>query len=174
MTAHVFVDETKEKGYLVTAAVVLSGDLVAARRTMRGLIMGNQRRIHFHKESDQRRKQILDAVVELAPEVVIYDGSAHARRRQRDACLVQLVADLAESDASMLVLEQDDSILEADKKLLYRCVRELGCQDDLVYRHHRAHEEPLLALPDAIAWCWHRGGQWKKRVQPLVTTVKVV
>lgn len=174
MTAHVFVDETKEKGYLVTAAALLSGDLVAARRTVRGLIMANQRRIHFHKESDQRRKQILDVVVELAPAVTIYDGSAHARRRQRDACLVQLITDVAAAGASMLVLEQDDSVLEADKRLLYRRVRELGCEDKLIYRHHRAHEEPLLALPDAIAWCWHRGGQWKQRVQPLVTAVEVV
>lgn len=35
MTAHVFVDETKEKGYLVTAAALLPGDLAVARRTMR-------------------------------------------------------------------------------------------------------------------------------------------
>ncbi|SFR21330.1 hypothetical protein SAMN04488564_105567 [Lentzea waywayandensis] len=174
MTAHVFVDETKEKGYLVTAAALVPGDLAAARRTVRGLIMANQRRIHFHKESDQRRKQILDVVVEIAPEVTIYDGSAHARRRQRDACLVRLVADLAGSGVSMLVLEQDDSVLEADKKLLYRCVRDLGCHDTLVYRHHRAHEEPLLALPDAVAWCWHRGGHWKKRVEPLVASLEVL
>lgn len=65
-------------------------------------------------------------------------------------------------------------VLEADKKLLYRCVRELGCPDKLVYRHHRAHEEPLLALPDAIAWSRHRGGHWKKWVQPLVRAVEVV
>lgn len=78
------------------------------------------------------------------------------------------------SGASMLVLEQDDSVLDVDRKLLYRCVRELGRQDDLVYRHHRAHEEPLLALPDAIAWSWHRGGQWRKRIEPLVMAVKVV
>ncbi|MFD9705403.1 hypothetical protein [Lentzea sp. NPDC059081] len=174
MTGHVFVDETKEKGYLVTAAALVSGDLAAARRTVRGLIMANQRRIHFHKESDQRRKQILDAVVEIAPAVTIYDGSGCARRRQRDACLVHLVADLAKSGASMLVLEQDDSVLDADKKLLYRTVREQGCHEMLVYRHHRAHEEPLLALPDAIAWCWHRGGHWKKRVQPLVEAVHVL
>jgi hypothetical protein len=174
MTAHVFVDETKEKGYLVTAAALLSGDLASARRTIRGLVMGNQRRIHFHKESDQRRKLILDAVVDLAPEVTIYDGSAHGRRHQRDACLLRLIADAAQAGVSMLVLEQDDSVLDVDKRLLYRRVRELGCEDTLVYRHHRAHEEPLLALPDAIAWCWHRGGHWKKRVEPLVTAIRRV
>jgi hypothetical protein len=39
--------------------------------------MARQRRIHFTKESDARRKQILDALGELALEVTIYDGSAH-------------------------------------------------------------------------------------------------
>ncbi len=172
MSAHVFVDETKENGYLVTAAALLPGNLAQARQTMRGLVLGKQRRIHFTKESDARRKQILDAIEGLAPAVTVYDSSRHPRRQQRETCLHHLVGDLAAVQARMLVLETDDSLLALDKKLLYRRVRELGCADVLEYRHLRAHEEPLLMLPDAIAWCWHRGGWWRQRVRSLVADVR--
>uniref|UniRef100_UPI003F490E8E hypothetical protein n=1 Tax=Amycolatopsis sp. CA-290885 TaxID=3239925 RepID=UPI003F490E8E len=170
---HVFVDETKAKGYVITAAAVLTNELTAARKTMREQVMPGQRRVHFTKESDPRRKTILDAIVDLAPEITVYDASS-ARRRQRERCLNQLVTDLAAVQTRLLVLERDDSIEALDKKLLYQRVRELGCAETLEYRHHRAHEEPLLMIPDAIAWCWHRGGHWKERVKPLVSDVHVV
>jgi len=48
-------------------------------------------------------------------------------------------------------------------------------------RHHRqrgeclrAHSEPLLAIPDAIVWCWQRGGHWKARVSAMISEVRVV
>jgi hypothetical protein len=173
MPGHVFVDETKECGFLMTAAVVRQRELDVARKTVRGLVLPGQRRLHFASERDSRRQQILDALLPLTVEVTAYDGSAHPHRRQRDACLERMVADLVEHGAEMLVLERDDSVMEQDRKLLYRRVRELG-YERLVYRHHRAHEEPLLAIPDAIAWCLQRGGHWKDRVHELVGEIHLV
>jgi len=173
MTAHVFVDESKRGGYFVTAAAVLPGDLSRARQAVRGLILPGQRRLHFTHESDSRRKQILDVLAELRPMVTIYDGSAHDRRRQREACLDGLIADLAISGTHMLVLETDESVLDLDRRILYRSTRRHGCET-LEYRHHRAHEEPLLAIPDALAWCWQRGGPWKTRAKDFVLDVKTV
>lgn len=173
VTAHVFVDETKRGGYLVTAAAVLPGDLKRARQAVRGLILPGQRRLHFTHESDNRRKQILDVIAELKPAATVYDGSAHNRRRQREACLDGLIADLAITGARMLVLETDESVLELDRRILYRSTRLHGCEA-LEYRHHRAHEEPLLAIPDALAWCWQRGGSWKARAKDFVSAVKTI
>lgn len=138
MTAHVFVDETKEKGYLVTAAALVAGDLAAARRTVRGLVR------HMPADVSGTRASF---------------GSRRIWRRPAPRCWC--------SNRTIPCWKWTGSCSTG-------CVRELGCQDDHVYRHHRAHEEPLLALPDAIAWSWHRGGQWRKRVEPLVTAVKVV
>ncbi|MGQ0576507.1 MAG: hypothetical protein ACT4RN_20210 [Pseudonocardia sp.] len=87
MGLHVFVDEVKERGYVVTAAALLSSDLAPARRIVQSLVMPRQRRLHFNKESDGRRKQIIDAIVEIAPQVSIYDATSQPRQRQRDACL---------------------------------------------------------------------------------------
>jgi hypothetical protein len=170
---HVFVDETKEKGYLVTAAALLPGNLERARRAARSLIMPRQRRVHFTSESDARRKQILDVIEELRPQATLYDSSGYPKRRQREACLLAVIEDLAVMQARMLVLETDDSIVELDRKLLYRRVRELGCEG-LEYRHQRAHEEPLLMIPDAIAWCWSRGGPWRDRVRAMVVEVRTL
>lgn len=169
--AHVFVDETKQRGLLLTAAAVLPGDLRSARKQLRGLVLPRQHRIHFFRESDARRKQILDATCDLAPTCTLYDGSAHPSRRQREACLRALVADLANAAAQMLVLERDDSILELDRRVLYRATRELDCTE-LRYEHLRAREEPLLTIPDAIAWCWQRGGHWRDRVRELIADIR--
>jgi hypothetical protein len=110
----------------------------------------------------------------LPPEVTIYDGSHHPRRQQRQACLSGLLADLAAQPGTLLVIERDDAVLTEDRKLLYRRVRELGCEETVQYRHQRAHEEPLLAIPDALAWCWHRGSHWKTRVAEMATCVRRV
>ncbi|WP_410600192.1 hypothetical protein [Amycolatopsis sp. lyj-90] len=143
-------------------------------RAMRSLVLPGQRRLHFTHENDGRRKRILDTIAELEPTVRIYDASAHRRRRQREVCLDVLVEDLAEAGTRMLVLESDESIVELDRKTLYRSVRQHGCQDVLEYRHLRAFEEPLLAIPDALAWCWQRGGPWKTRAREMVKEVRTV
>lgn len=101
MPAHVFVDETKSNGLLLTAAAVLPGDLVTARRAVRGLVMPGQRRLHFIHESDGRRKKILDVIHELGPVVTLYDGSTYPGRTQREVCLAALVEDLAADGSGM-------------------------------------------------------------------------
>ncbi|GAB3576079.1 hypothetical protein GCM10027445_39550 [Amycolatopsis endophytica] len=174
MSVTAFADETKASGYLLTVAALLPADLAAARQVMRGLVMPGQRRIHFFKESDRRRKQILDVIAEVRPRIALYDSSGHHRRQQRAVCLTALLADLAARQARTLVLERDDAVLAEDRKVLYRLVRDLRCSETLQYRHHRAHEEPLLAIPDALAWCWQRGGHWRTRVKEMDAALRVL
>ncbi|WP_444949608.1 hypothetical protein [Micromonospora ureilytica] len=175
MNAHVFVDETKERGLLVAAAIVLPADVAAARRTIRDLILPGQRRIHFHKEKDDRRRQIIAAVVTLSAHAVIFDARRHRDPRMaREACLVELVEHAAKIDAARLVLERDDSTFQADQRLLFEQVRKSGTSGNLRYDQLRAHEECLLAIPDALAWCWAKGGRWKTSVQRVVRETRQV
>ena len=74
----------------------------------------------------------------------------------------------------MLVVEQDDSLLWWDRQRLIEITREVGCRDTLRYEHRRAEQDMLLAVPDAIAWCWAKGRQWRDRIQPLVTEVRAI
>lgn len=175
VTAHVFVDETKERGYLVAAAIVCPESLAAARQSIRALILPRQRRIHFKAESDPRRRKVIDTLVDLKVRATLYDAYDHASSKQaRDACLVRLVADIKEINAARLVLERDDSTLQSDEALLRRHIRVPGLMPDLRYEHLRAHEECLLAIPDAIAWCWARGGHWRTRMEEIVSQVRRV
>jgi len=31
--------------------------------------------------------------------------------------------------------------------------------------------QPLLSIPDVVAWCWARGDIWRRRVAPSVSEV---
>ncbi|MFI9641273.1 hypothetical protein ACIG87_14620 [Micromonospora sp. NPDC051925] len=67
------------------------------------------------------------------------------------------------------MIERDDSTLKADQRLLFEEVRRAGIAGQLRYDHLKAHEECLLAIPDALAWCWARGGHWRTAVRAMVT-----
>lgn len=56
MTGHVFVDESKNRDYLVAASVVQPDDLVPARRVVSGLLLKGQSRLHMKKENRSRRR----------------------------------------------------------------------------------------------------------------------
>jgi hypothetical protein len=95
MTVHAFVDETKDRGYLVAAAVLQPEELAHARRVLAGLLLPGQRRLHLVKERDSRRGQIVAAMAALPVEAIVYDASERRRGRdQRAACLSDLVCDL--------------------------------------------------------------------------------
>ena len=175
MSSHIFVDETKRRGYLLVASAVVPGDLDSTRRMLRGLVLPGQRRLHMKDENDQRRRSIATAIAVSGITATIYDAGRrhHTERERRSACLTALVIDAAAHNHAMLVLEQDDTLVASDRKLLYRATREAGCPD-LRYEHRRAAVEQLLALPDAIAWCWAKGGDWRRRIQPVVTQIREV
>ncbi len=72
------------------------------------------------------------------------------------------------------MIEQDDSLVRSDQVTLYRAVRRNGVESSLVYEHMSPRMEPLLWIPDAVAWCWAKGGVWKERVLPLVDEVRTL
>jgi hypothetical protein len=169
------VDESKERGYIIVACGVLPDRLATARKAMRTLVLRGQTRIHFHTESPARRRQILAAITATSASASVYIGDTYRREiLARAACLEAVVTDAAASGAHMLVLEQDDSLLRWDRKLLYELTRKTGCADTLRYEHHRGSNEELLWIPDAIAWCWARGGTWRKLVTPIIDDVRTV
>ena len=172
-TRTVYVDESKRGRYLLVAVTVV--DLQAARRAITDLILPGQRRLHMVRERDSRRRLILSTLVNLDLEAVVYDAGRDYRedREARGACLAALATDLLGRDAR-LVIEVDESELHADRLALYRATYGAGSATTLGYTHDRASHDPLLAIPDAIAWAWPQGGDWRRRVGSLVTTVRDV
>jgi hypothetical protein len=72
-----------------------------------------------------------------------------------------------------LVLESDESNVESDRRVIRQEIARAQALDHMIYEHIRAFEEPLLAVPDAIGWCWAKGGHWRIKVKSLVAGVHV-
>jgi hypothetical protein len=65
-------------------------------------------------------------------------------------------------------------LLSWNNQRLIEFTRAAGCRETLRYEHRRAASEMLLAVPDAVAWCWAKGGDWRRRIEPVVTDVRDV
>ncbi|MCS5716075.1 hypothetical protein NVV95_16135 [Herbiconiux sp. CPCC 205716] len=168
--ARVFVDECKARGYWIAATAVAPGDAAAVEKALRRLTRPGQSRIHFRKESDSSRRQLVAAVCAMEVEVVLYLVSGCSDRVARPLLLTSLVGDLVASEASQLVLERDESAEAADRTHIASALRSTPGAG-LQYRHVSPGECPLLWVSDLVAWCAHRGGDWRRRVSPLITDV---
>ncbi len=120
VSGHIFVDETKHRGYLIVASVIPPGELDASRKLVRGLVLPGQRRLHMKAESDPRRRTITAAVVDTGIQATVYDAPTRypTQLHGRAACLRAVVDDAAGRGDSLLVLEQDDTLLAWDNQRL--------------------------------------------------------
>lgn len=84
----------------------------------------------------------------------------------RGQCLTAVVRDAA-AGAERLLVERDESTYDFDRRTLFDAVRLHGCADTLTYAVVAAHADPLLWIPDAVAWCWAAGREWRATVEPL-------
>lgn len=163
-----FVDESRRGSmYLLVAAVIPPGRLAESRAVMRDLQMPGERRIHFHSEHDSRRRKILAELVANGTQAQVYLGSGRPDR-VRNACLDRLVRDAVNLDARRLVFESRGDADRKDRATIHRI---LGPANGLTYEHLLPHDDPVLAIPDAIAWAYGAGGDWRRRVARVVTQV---
>ena len=117
-----------------------------------------------------------DRAADPGVEVTIYIASAtdyQSELLRRAACLRGLVEDQASAPDVRIVFDQDETLVNWDNQRLIEYTREAGCRDTMRYQHKQSHSDPLLAFPDAIAWCWAKGGSWRTLVAPIVTAREV-
>ena len=160
-TRYVYMDETKRTGYVVAAVTVV--EPAAVRKVVRGLLLPGQRRLHMVRERPVRKRQIVDAICQTEVVAVIYDAGRRypSELAARRACLEAVVADFGRRD-TWLTIERDEGMVRHDNRALNETARTLGFYDTLRYDHQEAGAEPLLALPDVLAWCWTKGGDWHR------------
>lgn len=173
---HIYVDETKQRGYLLVASVHVSTDLTGLRQLVRGLLLPGQRYLHMKDEKDGRKRTIARAFVDAGVQATVYSAGPHHRneRQRRSACLQALVEDHATLSQACIILDEDETMVKFDNQKLIEYTRAAGCRDTLRYEHQRSHAEALLAVPDAIAWCWAKGGSWRTLISPAVATIREV
>ncbi|MFT4263635.1 MAG: hypothetical protein QM572_09655 [Nocardioides sp.] len=160
--AHVFVDETKAREFIMVATWVGPNELVRARRALRALVPGGRARLHFKKLSDSQRLTALGAIRSLGITVTVSRASGRDEAAKRAEALRAVLAAADRHVAARVVLETDEPMVWRDLTLAH----EVNCPCPVV--HHRSVEEPLLWVSDAVAWCLQRGGAWPGRVDDLV------
>lgn len=165
---HVFVDESKTKGYYIAAAAVAPEAASKVDKELRKLTRRGQSRIHFNSESESSRRGLLARMVEREVRVQLYVVRGYPDKVARQMCLEALVSDLADSGASRLVLERDDSLVVADRRIIRDVLVEKDYVDGLSYQHVAPVEHSVLWVSDAVAWCHQAGGQWIARTEPIV------
>jgi hypothetical protein len=167
-----FVDENKSAGLLLVGACYASRDVVSGRAHLKGLLLPGQERLHFSHERDVRRRRILDAALEdISKVIVVHAGLPLSARQQRRLALAALVDQGTSDGVSRVWIEQDDSVVAFDRKVVFESSRMSGDRSRFSYGWLRPRQEPLLWAADAIAWAWARGGSWRKRVADGVETM---
>lgn len=169
--SHVFVDESKAGSYYLAAAVVPPSGVTAARSAIKGLRHKGSSAVHFKSERDATRRSFLKGAASTGVKTVVYIVDGQPDKIARPLCLEALIHDLCQADAEHLVLEQDNSLAAADRRIIQAQVR-LNGNTQLQYRHMRRTEEPLLWVGDAVAWCFQKGGSWRAEVEPLIGEVR--
>jgi hypothetical protein len=120
VNSHIFVDETKRAGYVIAAVTVTDTD--AIRKVVRTLVLPGQRRIHMKHEQARRRRIIVSALAATQVQATVYDAARRYRTdlAARTACLTALIDDIAARGGdTRLVIEQDDSVVRADRHDLF-------------------------------------------------------
>ncbi|WP_130443992.1 hypothetical protein [Kribbella rubisoli] len=169
MPAHAFVDESIRSGYLLSAAVIATGDLSVARGKLRELCKPGQRRLHMKDENDGRRREILSTLTGLNIEVYLYRASVTGRpiRDGRDECLRALVPELLQLDVTRLVIESCSQDLR-DQQIVQPISNRLAVPGRFTFLHSVPAAEPMLWAADAAAWAFGKGGDWRRRVDGIL------
>ena len=163
-----FIDESKASKYILVATLVTVRQLSESRRTMRSLRVKGQPRTHFRRESDRRRRMLLSAIAEMKFSHFVVTSPTHiGLHKARERCLREIVLQLCRSDVKNIVLESDESQNPLDRKVLTNALGDLGVEGEVGFAHELPNDEPLLWIPDALAWCINRGGEWERRVKQM-------
>ena len=166
-------ESTRGNKYLLCTAIVEPTELKVLRKHVSGLLLPGQHELHFHNEKDPRKRVLADRIARLRVNVTIYRTATTPRTEERDRqrCLAQLVQDLRELRAHRLVMDTRKERDQHDKATIYQIVGQGEWRHAFTYEHVPSECEPLVWIADIAAWCFGAGGDWRRRITPIVAKV---
>ena len=165
---HLFVDESKAKGYVMAIASIAAPQVEQAQQALRALRIGRQTSLHFKHESARRRRLILSELAHRGWSGHIVSSQESRQDLARAECLSLLVDFALSVGARQITLELDASVERFDRQTLYRLLAQRARQRSLSYQLVARAYEPGLWAADAIAWSYARGGEWRLRIEGLL------
>ncbi len=161
--AMAYIDESHRSGkYLISAVVTLESRQPQLRADLRRLILPGQQRVHFVNESDRRKKHILDVAAECSVKNEMWTATGFKQNAARIAIFEAMIPLLVRDGVDRFIVESGGAQDKKDRAVLAGTLRTHGLS--AAYRHARPQEEPLLWLPDALAWCFGRNKQWRSEL----------
>jgi hypothetical protein len=152
---------------------VTETDVNRVRRAIRPMCRPGQRRLHFGKEQDGRRREVLAklAALPIHAQIFVAHGNRVASRRWcLDSLVFDAVTEYPERRVARRVMESRRPVEDDwDRRVIYGEL--LRMDAELPYEHLHAYEEPMLWAADAIAWAFTAGGQWRNHVADLIKKV---
>ena len=165
------MDESARQSYLLCGVNVDQSKAAELRSNLRALRPPARTRIHMYRETKATQERIVRELIGLEIHAWIIRVSGQVSKLPNSRHLAIRSTSHLESirQSRLLVFDQSSNHL-ADRRSLSEVAREVDYQFPH-YRHMNSRHEPLLWLPDIIAWCYGRGGTWRDSVEPLVTEV---
>ena len=161
----VFIDESKAKDFILCAVSIDNNALHLARSVTRQQVMPGQRYVHFVSESRNRKLAILNAYsnINLTADFFIVKDGTPAQRRSK--ALRQLVRTLPSSTSVNLIFDNDENYTSMDREILREELTRMSMVPLVSYSHLPSRNEPLLWLPDALAWTKAKGKEWNRQLE---------
>lgn len=163
-----YIDESKARGFLMVAVPIRQAEEKRLQKELTSFRKKGQSKVHFVKESNSRRREFLSYLNQQSIEAQIYSVAQKRYTNHRERCLEAIARTAVNSAVSRIIIDQDDSVTQLDRRVLFRVFDETNTKDSISYRHTRSKSEPLLWIPDAVAWSYSRGGEWRSRISNLI------
>lgn len=174
-----FSDESERAGLSLLGVVMVEPKQVdAARLAMRRLLLGGERSLHMAKESDRRRRQILDVIARsdgLEAVVLRHRRPQGVDRVAARVALIEAATNLVvERAVTIWTLDNMHPVERArDRNIIGHTLRRTDPAIPVAFDHRPSRSEPLLWAADAVCWAIGAGRDWPRRIQPVVTVINI-
>ena len=167
----IFIDESKARDFILCSVTITEQKIALSRSAVRKLVMPGQRFVHFVSESRRRKLQILKRLREIDFDVkflVVRTGSPAERR---EVAIKALVEGLHSEGYCQLIFDEDVTYTVSDRLIVRTELESLGVIEKVSYSHVPSRHEPLLWIPDAMAWTFAKGGHWARELGKFKTKI---
>lgn len=171
MPSSIYVDESVRNSYFLCAVQVDAGKISQLRFKAKALRVSGQSSVHMQTETKSRQSQIASNISSFGIRALLF----HVTRpgitdlSARSLALEAMFVKGQIFNAQLITFDTSNS-LQQDRRIISEVSRNKGINIPH-YRHMNSRHEPLLWLPDIVAWCYGRGGPWRDAIEPLVDEV---
>jgi len=169
--AHWFIDENKSNGLMLLVVAVPPSSVGSCRAQMAKLAKEPPRKggtIHFHRELDGTRSKVLRKIATFPVQCSVIHVPHTVKPVPARERAVRHVGQRARIERPhRIVFELDEAAVVNDRKWLSS---ELPKNVGIEYQHLPASADPMLWIPDAVAWAIQRGGQWRAMIENVIVS----